>query len=477
MSKHRFSRLSDRIVYSLYRAMAWALDRVPLSWTFRAGQALGLIGYGLAGRYRRLALRNVGTAFPGWNPAERRRCVCRHFRTLGANLLCALPLSRMPWEKARRFVDLTAFERVAPRLHRFKAAVWVLSHLSNWELLIHAARWGGHGRHGAVYQPLRNPLVDAHLRRAREGSGAELIDRSAGLSRGLNLLRAGGILGILMDQHAGDHGVWTPFFGRLASTTPLAALLAKKTGAALVPVAVHTVGVARWRVEVEPFIEHRGASVEEVTSRINDALAAQIRRAPRDWFWVHRRWKTPSPRFLLRTYRRGVYVPARLAGRLTPFRVLVRSPDEPEAARWAAPLVRAIKTGRPDAHVAVLTEAGLAAFWQSVPEADEVLTIRPQEAVWRVARRLKQARFEVALLLPDSPRCGWEAFLAGIPRRVGYARPGRTWCLNQVIPEQQATARGEDPSGPYLRIAERIGAGPAKPVAGKPGASVASGRG
>ena len=58
-----------------------------------------------------------------------------------------------------------------------------------------------------------------------------------------------------MDQHAGDGGLWTPFFGRLASTTPLPALLARRTQAALIGFAVHTDGFARWRAVAEPPIE------------------------------------------------------------------------------------------------------------------------------------------------------------------------------------------------------------------------------
>ena len=57
-------------------------------------------------------------------------------------------------------------------------------------------------------------------------------------------MREGGAVGVLVDQHAGDAGLWCPFFGRLASTTTLAAMLALRTGAWLVPAAVYTDGVA-----------------------------------------------------------------------------------------------------------------------------------------------------------------------------------------------------------------------------------------
>jgi Lauroyl/myristoyl acyltransferase len=101
-----------------------------------------------------------------------------------------------------------------------------------------------------------------------KGSGVLTIDRTEGLHRGVTVLRNGGMLGVLIDQHAGDKGVWTPFFGRLASTTPFPAVLAKKTGAALMPVSIVTSGIARWRVEVDDFIPSREASTAEITARI-----------------------------------------------------------------------------------------------------------------------------------------------------------------------------------------------------------------
>lgn len=457
----RFSELSDQFVYGLYCAVGWCLQRLPLAATFRLGQALGLLGYVLAGNYRRLAYRNIQIAFPAWSDVEIRRCLRRQFQTLGANLLCAVPLAEMPWEKVRQYLDLTDLERHAAEINAQKAVIAVLSHIGNWELLIHSARWVRPGRHGAIFQALKNRRLDAHVRRSREREGLELIDRSAGLNRSLNLLREGGVLGILVDQHAGDHGVWAPFFGRLASTTPLPAILAKKTGATLLPAAIYTAGVARWRVAIEPPVDYRDASVGEITTRINEAVAEQVRRAPHDWFWVHRRWKTPSPHFLLQKYRRGVYVPARLADKLTPFRLLVRSSNWLGDAVMTVPAVRAIKAGRPDAHLTVLTKGKLADFWRSVPEVDEILTIDNGENTWRVAQRLRAKRFDAAVLFPNSPRSGLEAWLAGIPRRVGYARPWRTWCLDQVIPETKVPGPLKHQAERYLRMAERIGADPA----------------
>jgi hypothetical protein len=50
------------------------------------------------------------------------------------------------------------------------------------------------------------------------------------------------------------------------------------------PVAVTTIGLAKWRVEVGDFILHEEARQEEVTHRINLQLESQIVRNPADWF-------------------------------------------------------------------------------------------------------------------------------------------------------------------------------------------------
>ena len=128
--------------------------------------------------------------------------------------------------------------------------IWVINHIGNWELFILAPRWLQSPIWAVIYQKLRNRFIDQHVQHSREGSGVVTIDRADGLHRGVTVLRNGGMLGVLIDQHAGDKGVWTPFFGRLASTTPFPAVLAKKTSAALMPISIVTSGIARWRVEV-----------------------------------------------------------------------------------------------------------------------------------------------------------------------------------------------------------------------------------
>lgn len=50
------------------------------------------------------------------------------------------------------------------------------------------------------------------------------------------------------------------------------------------------------------------------------------------------------------------------------------------------------------------------------------------------ARRLRRERFDLALILPNSLRSGFWAWISGAKRRVGFDRNGRGWMLTDPIP-------------------------------------------
>ena len=58
-----------------------------------------------------------------------------------------------------------------------------------------------------------------------------------------------------------------------------------------------------------PPLDRPNDTVATLTARTNAAIADEIRQAPEDWFWVHNRWKTPKPNWLLSEYKRGLSLP------------------------------------------------------------------------------------------------------------------------------------------------------------------------
>jgi lipopolysaccharide heptosyltransferase II len=451
----------DFSIYLLYRAGTVLLVALPLRALFALGNVSGFCAWIILGKYRRLALRNISIAFGNEkSPRELRRLVRRHFQRLGANLLCSVKLRVMPLEKMEARVETENIEVVHRQLRAGHPVVLILSHLGNWELFAQfLPRLIGYVRNSTIYQKLGNRFIDEHVRRLRGRVGVEMFDRKEGFQKAIELLRGGGAIGILSDQHAGDHGLWVPFFGRLASTSPLPALLAKRTGARLIGIALYTSGTARWRIVVTEPLPTANQSVESLTAKATEIVAQQICRAPEDWFWVHNRWKTPRPNFLLTRYKRGVYLPSNVSAKdLQPFRILIRAGNWLGDAAMSVPAVRAIKAGRPDTHVTIAAPAKIASMWKLVTEVDEIVSL-PHKSFFATVRLIRrQSRFDVAILFPNSLRTALEIWLSGIPRRVGYSGHFRGWLLNQIVPERQIPGPIEHQADRYLRITLELGA-------------------
>jgi len=361
--------------------------------------------------------------------------------------LCSVKLTSMPLDKMAAQIEAENLDVIHRELRAGRPVVLVLSHLANWELFAHILpKFIGYVRNSTIYQKLGNRFIDEHVRRVRGRAGVEMFDRKEGFEEAIKLLRGGGAIGILSDQHAGDHGLWVPFFGRLASTSPLPALLAKRTGAALVGVGIYTHGRARWRIVVS-------------APKTNEVIEKQIRQAPEDWFWVHNRWKTPKPNFLLARYKRGVYLPSDISAQeLKPFRILIRSSNWLGDAVMSVPAVRAIKAGRADAEITIAAPSKIASMWKLVPEVNEIVPLPNRSLLATVRSIRRQPRFDVAILFPNSLRTALEIWLSGVPRRVGYRGHFRSWLLNQIICEREAPLPIEHQANRYLRVARGLGA-------------------
>jgi heptosyltransferase-2 len=107
-----------------------------------------------------------------------------------------------------------------------------------------------------------------------------------------------------------------------------------------------------------------------------------------------------------------------------PRRILIRCPNPLGDAVMATPAMRALRKAHPRAEIALMGPPQHAGLLRDVPHFDVYLPLegRSLRDVWRRSRDVKARGFDWAVLLPDSPRTAAEAFLAGVPRRAGYAR-------------------------------------------------------
>ena len=457
----------DYLVYLAFRLLEFIILIGPLPFWSLLGQTGGLIAWAILPGYRRLAKANLRIAFSeSLSERDLRALTRRHFQCLGRNLISSVKLSLMRPTAVEKLVDVEGIEHLRTAFASGRGVIYAIPHMGAWETLTQMAIMGQGKPRAAIYQRLANPYIDALVLHRRSQAGTTHFDRGDGFTGPMKHVRGGGSLGILVDQHAGDHGLWCPFFRRLASTTNLPALIALRAGAPIVPIAIYSSPAGRFRIVCQEPLqvpEKRGNPelVSNVmTALLNESVEALIRFQPEDWFWVHDRWKTPQPNLLLSHYRRGVFLlrPASEL-RLQPFRVLVRTPNPLGDACMALPTIRAIKKGRPDLHLTILCREAQVPLWNRVSEVDDVVGIPAKASPAEVARLLRlRADFAAAVLLPNSLRTALEAWHTGIPRIIGFRGHTRSWLLTDTVPER--TVQGPPPhhAHRYLAIARHLGA-------------------
>jgi heptosyltransferase-2 len=125
--------------------------------------------------------------------------------------------------------------------------------------------------------------------------------------------------------------------------------------------------------------------------------------------------------------------PKQSEGGLHPRRVLVRSTNWLGDAVMTTPALLRLREKFPDAYVTLLTPEKLRDLWLHHPAVNETISFAPGESVFSTGKKLRSGKFDLALVLPNSPRSALEVWLAGIPQRIGYARPWRNFFMTSAV--------------------------------------------
>ncbi len=142
-------------------------------------------------------------------------------------------------------------------------------------------------------------------------------------------------------------------------------------------------------------------------------------------------------------------------------KILLRATNWVGDVVMSLPALGSLRRGFPDAHLAVLCRPWVAGLYGLRPEVDEVLVedSRGEDAGIagreRLAARIAEKGFDLAVVLPRSFDSAWVPFRAGIPRRVGYAAELRSPLLTTAVPLRPSP--GEHEIFRHLRLAEAAG--------------------
>lgn len=294
--RHRLEYLAFRLIVAVIAAM-------PLRTSLRLAEGLAfLFARALPQKLVRghIARENLRLAFPERSAKEIDELVLGMWRHLFRMVVEIIQLPR----KVRRdnMADVFTFRNRDETVRAMCSGRPVLvlgGHFGNWE--VGNVAFGAFGFPvNAVARDLDNPYLHDWFLKIRRKSGGKLISKRGGGGEMTEVLERRGLLGLLCDQDAGDKGLFVPFFGRNASTFKSIALLAMEYRALVLvgysqrlPDDFQNSHWVRYEIGCEDIIDPDDAGgVDEITRRFTAALERAIRRAPEQYFWVHRRWKS-----------------------------------------------------------------------------------------------------------------------------------------------------------------------------------------
>jgi KDO2-lipid IV(A) lauroyltransferase len=286
------------IQYGLARILLSVFAAMPRRVGYRAGNIAARLAYILARRQREVGLHNLRMALPELSDTERRQVVLGVFENLGRLLVEVSHFPELTTSNISNLVEYEGVEHYLEAETRGRGTIFLTLHMGAWELSPLAHALNGHPLR-FLTRPIDNPRVDALVTRYRTLGGNRIIRRSGAMREILRALGNNEAVGFLIDQNtAGVESVFAEFFGIPASTTTGVAKIALRTRASVLP------AFMRWDHERRRHILHFGpliplidtgepeADVAANTRCYNRVLEGFVRRAPEQWLWIHKRWKT-----------------------------------------------------------------------------------------------------------------------------------------------------------------------------------------
>ena len=237
-------------------------------------------------------IRNLEVCFPEWSPVE----VEKQAKQVFVDMMLGVFETLNAWYKPSWFKGRVQIQGL-DALQQAQADGSGIILLGSHSTLLDAGGYicSQYFNPDVVYRPQNNPFLDWLIYRAREPIYGEQIDHDD-IRFLIRRLKDGRIIWYSPDQDFGlKQGVMAPFFGVPAASVTAQRRLVKVSKAKVLSVHFYRIGEVdpKYQIIIEPELENYPTSDEVAdATRVNALLEMQLRRAPTQWMWFHRRLKT-----------------------------------------------------------------------------------------------------------------------------------------------------------------------------------------
>ncbi|MFC2170388.1 lysophospholipid acyltransferase family protein [Calditrichota bacterium] len=293
--KHSKSQFTIYVELYFARLIIWIFQVLPHRKAQQLAASIGGLFHDLIGVRKEVAREQLKMTFPEKDDVWVNKTIRQVYRNMA---MVAAETARIPKLKGDEFENwmiVEGEEHIEQVLKRGKGCMVVSAHLGCWEY---------HGAYAAnkgypvtyVVAEQANQQLEELIDDLRRSVGIEIIKRKDAASGIVKALRKNRMLAIMFDQDARDNGVFVPFFGKPASTFKGVATFVLRMSASVLVLTSHRTPEGQSKCKLQPVdYEYTGdydTDIKGLTARITEMLEEEIRQAPEQWLWLHKRWKT-----------------------------------------------------------------------------------------------------------------------------------------------------------------------------------------
>ncbi|MEO7445139.1 MAG: lipid A biosynthesis acyltransferase [Ferruginibacter sp.] len=280
-------------MYYIIYAITYLFSLLPFFILYTISDAAYFLLFRVMKYRKQIVLNNLDIAFPEKSPQDKLAIASKFYRNLTDTFIETIKLISIS-DKAfseRAIINLDQCNALASKgrdlhFHSGHQMNWEYAHLAISKNL--ETPWVG------IYQPIQNKALDRIYLKIRRRYNAIMVSTYEFKSRMHTIFSGRYALGLVADQNPAinEKGSWLNFFSKAAPFVAVPDKIARRKDAVVVFVKI--VKIKRGHYKFIPIIirEH-GNTLEagELTMLFRDFLEENIREAPENYLWSHRRWK------------------------------------------------------------------------------------------------------------------------------------------------------------------------------------------
>ena len=284
-----------RLLLLFAKAMAWSVQSLPWPWQRRIAVLLGVLWFDVLRIRRQVVINNLAIAFPNLSLPERIVLGRRGMISFCCNVVEYARLPFLKKEDIKKF-EFHGLENIEKARQGDKGVLLLTLHLGNGDWASAGLALCGLPMH-LVSKTFKTKWLNDAWFGMREKVGLKFIaprNSSYGI---LKALKKNEIVIFVQDQFTGPPiGIKTTFFGHETGTGLGLAVMAQRSGAAVIPAYTIRRENGQTLVVCEPQIPYvdgpdHDQSLAHMTQVYNDQLEQYVRMCPEQWMWLHKRWK------------------------------------------------------------------------------------------------------------------------------------------------------------------------------------------